>query len=172
MKTGKERLTFPNSLIILPWGFAASEDDSELTVKKGISLSCRDKGSSRRFGHFTACWKMAHSFDKIGITIATPSDSLRSRNEKHRLESGRDQMSRKGRKTPLGSCREEKAASPAADARRLPEKALGSIPRADAPTTRSIGPSDWLFAAALAVAVFLVYQPAWRPASSGMTKTT
>ena len=39
---------------------------------------------------------------------------------------------------------------------------LAPLGREDDPTARSFGPWNWLFAAALVVAVFLVYQPAWQ----------
>jgi hypothetical protein len=73
-------------------------------------------------------------------------------------------MSRKGKKKPLPNNRrrEGKAAAPAADARMARKEALGSIGRDDVPAARSFGSWDWLLAAALVVAVFLVYQPAWQ----------
>ena len=62
-------------------------------------------------------------------------------------------MSRKGKKKPT---------SPAADTRRPPRESPGSIGREDAPPAQAFGHWDWLFAAALVAAVFLVYQPAWQ----------
>jgi hypothetical protein len=69
-------------------------------------------------------------------------------------------MSRKGKKNPPDS-RQEEAGSPAAGTRKVPKESLASRGREAAATARSFGPRDWLFAAALVVAVFLVYQPAW-----------
>jgi hypothetical protein len=71
-------------------------------------------------------------------------------------------MSRKGKRKPPpnGQRCEEGAASRTADARRFPNEPLRSIGRKDGPTP--FGSLDWLFAATLVVAVFLVYQPAWQ----------
>jgi tetratricopeptide (TPR) repeat protein len=73
-------------------------------------------------------------------------------------------MSRKGKKTkpPTNShSREEKAASGAAGLRTVQEEASRPGGEADAAATSTFGPKDWLFAAVLVVAVFLVYQPVW-----------
>ena len=50
----------------------------------------------------------------------------------------------------------------AADALKLPKGSFFSGGRKDLPPAQSFGRWDWLFAAALVVAVFLVYQPAWQ----------
>ncbi len=72
-------------------------------------------------------------------------------------------MRRKGRRELRDShSREEKAASLTADTRKLAKQSSGSIGRADAPACATFVPWEWLFAAALVVAVFLVYQPAWQ----------
>ena len=72
-------------------------------------------------------------------------------------------MSGKGKKRPPnGGSREGKVASGAADSHKIPNAAPGSIGREDVPADRSFKPRDWFFAAALVVAVFLVYQPAWQ----------
>jgi tetratricopeptide (TPR) repeat protein len=73
-------------------------------------------------------------------------------------------MSRKGTKKPLSNrCqREEKAASPAADTRKIPIELLGSTGTEEAPTGQSLGRWDWLLAVTLVVVVFLAYQPAWQ----------
>ncbi len=67
-------------------------------------------------------------------------------------------MSRKGRNKSADNRREEKATSSAISIGKGSEEAL-AFTRAAHP---SFGPWDWLFASALFVAVFLVYQPAWQ----------
>ena len=73
-------------------------------------------------------------------------------------------MSRKGKKKPLPDNRgcEEGAVSRTENTRKVPNEAICSIGGEDAPTARFFQPWDWLLAAALVVAVFLVYQPAWQ----------
>jgi Flp pilus assembly protein TadD len=72
-------------------------------------------------------------------------------------------MNRKGKKKPPDSRRcEEKAVSPAADARKVRNDARGSVSGEVATAASSLGPKDWLLAAALVVAVCLAYQPAWQ----------
>jgi tetratricopeptide (TPR) repeat protein len=71
-------------------------------------------------------------------------------------------MIRKGKKKPPASRRrEEQAASPAADARKIPNESPDSIGGEEAPSARPFGPWDWLLAAALVLAVFLAYRPVW-----------
>ncbi len=72
-------------------------------------------------------------------------------------------MSRREKKKPPHS-REEKESSTAVATRKVSEDAVGSIAKEDAPTTRSFGRWNWLFAAALVATVFLAYQPAWHGA--------
>ncbi len=72
-------------------------------------------------------------------------------------------MSRRGKKIlPDGARPEEKAACGAADTRKGGNAGLCSLGREAPPSVRPFGPRDWLFAAGLLIAVFLVYQPAWQ----------
>ena len=73
-------------------------------------------------------------------------------------------MGDKGKLKPPRDSRggEEKALSPAADAPKSPRNRLLPSANKTPSPARSFGPRDWLFAAALVVAVFLVYQPAWQ----------
>lgn len=73
-------------------------------------------------------------------------------------------MSRKGKKTkpPTNShSREEKAASGAAGLRTVQKEASRPGGGDEAAAASTFGPKDWLLAAVLVVAVFLVYQPVW-----------
>ncbi|MGO9108148.1 MAG: tetratricopeptide repeat protein [Thermoguttaceae bacterium] len=73
-------------------------------------------------------------------------------------------MSRRVKQKPPANNRrhDEKAASSAADTRKAPSEAVGSVTGEDAPRTPVFGPRDWCFAVALIVSVFLVYEPAWQ----------
>ena len=71
-------------------------------------------------------------------------------------------MSRRGKKKSPISRREEKAASTAAETHDVPQEARPFVRAANVPANPSFGTWDWLFAAALVLAVFLVYQPAWQ----------
>lgn len=73
-------------------------------------------------------------------------------------------MSRKGKraKPPTNSrSREEKAASGAAGLLTVQKEASRPGGGEDAAAASTFGPKDWLLAAVLVVAVFLVYQPVW-----------
>ena len=96
-------------------------------------------------------WKLTNRFDSMEVAI-----------EKLPLESGKDPMSRKGKKKPPDSRREEKPASPTVAMRKVPKEEVRAIDKQETPTTWSFGRWDLLFAVALVVAVFLVYQPAWQ----------
>ena len=72
-------------------------------------------------------------------------------------------MSRKTKKQPPDNCGgEETAISPAAQPCNSSAGTPCSAGREDAPPAVSFRPGNWLFAAALVVVVFLVYQPAWQ----------
>ena len=91
---------------------------------------------------------------------AYPSRVLK---EQYRLASGKHEMGRKGRKeSPRQPQSRRKGSFANGGYAKLPKQATGSVGRVDAPASATFAPWDWLFAAALVVAVFLVYQPAWQ----------